>query len=189
MSISLPICPEGCTSTPPPVEFDNCSPEINVGPIEYLYIGQLGNVFSDWTQAAEWTSRIDNTGTNAVDIRQLRVIGEMARPEGSEKKISGGRRYTGPKTFTLELEVDETNATNYAFIRTMECGGNYPVWFETSNNSGAAGLLFGDNDGIEAYIKADYTIPREEGDIQKIMITVTWDSKYHPSRTVSPIVH
>lgn len=189
MSISLPVCPTGCTASPHSVEFSDCTPELHEGPIEYLYIGTRGNDFSDWTQTAEWSARIDNTGTNATDIRQLRVIGEQPRAEGSEKKISGNRRYLGPKTFTLELEVDETNATNYAWMRQVECGGNFAVWYETSDTSGSPGLLFGDNDGIEAFVKADYVIPREEAEHHKIMITVTWESRYHPSRTTSPISH
>ena len=189
MSNSLPLCPVGCNSSPAAVEFDNCAPEINVGPIEYLYIGTFGNPFTDWTQTPEWSSRIDNTGTNPDDIRQLRVIAEMAEAEGTEKKISGNRRYTGTKTFTITGEVDETNDVNYAFMSQLECGGNFPVWFETSNTSGKPGHVFGDNDGVEAYVKANYVIPREEGDIHKIMFTITWDALYHPSRIVSPINH
>lgn len=189
MSISLPVCPIGCNVAPPRVQFDNCSPEVHEGGIEYLYIGTRGEVFADWTQQAEWTSRIDNTNTAAADIRQFRVIGEMPRPESNIKDISGGRKHVGAKSFTLELEVDETNDVNREWVRNNECNGNFAVWFETSNQSGSPGLLFGDNDGVQAHIVGDYMIPREESDLHKIMITVTWKSKYTPKSIVSPILH
>lgn len=189
MSYDLPICPTGCETEPAPVSFDNCNPELHYGPIEFLYLRKRGSSFSDWTSAAEWAANIDNAGTNPDDIRQLRVIGSMPRPASNVTKISGNRSQSGPKTFTLELIVDETNDTNYEWLRSNECNGNYDVWIETSSASGDPGLLFGDNDGIKGYVLADYTIETDESAPHKMMLTITWQAKFHPKRIVSPIAH
>jgi len=189
MSYDLPTCPSGCNAAPAAVSFDNCNPELHSGPIEYLYLRARGQSFTDWTSSAEWAANIENSGVAVTDIRQLRVIGEWPRAEGNEKIISGGRRYLGPKTFVIELEVDETNDTNYEWVRSNECNGNYQVWIETSNNSGSAGDLYGDNDGIEAFVKADLQILRDENEHHRILITVTWQSQFHPKRITSPIAH
>lgn len=189
MSISLPVCPIGCDVAPSAVQFDNCNPIVYEGPIEYIYLATRGEVFADWTQSAEWASRIDNTSSLATAVRQFRVIGEMPRAESNIKEISGSRKHVGAKSFTIECEVDETNDVNREWVRNNECNGNFALWFETSNQSGAPGLLFGDNDGVEAHVVADYVIPRDESELHKIMITVTWKSKYTPKSIVSPISH
>jgi hypothetical protein len=189
MSYDLPTCPTGCAGAPAEVEFDNCNPELHSGPLEYLYLRQRGQPFTDWTSGAEWAANIDNAGSAATDIRQLRIIGEWPEPESNEKIISGNRRYLGVKTFVVNFEIDETNDTNYEFLRSNECSGNYSVWLESSNSSGVAGKLYGDNDGIEAFVKLNLVIARDENEHDRFMGTITWQSQFHPKRITSPIAH
>jgi hypothetical protein len=189
MSYDLPICPTGCNAAPPVQDFNDCNPEVYFGPIEYVYLGRRGNPLTDWTDAADWASRIDNTGTTGDEIRQLRVIAEWAEPESNIKIISGNRRITGPKTFTVSGEIDETSLVNYEALRMIECGGNFSVWLETSNSSGKAGKLFGDNDGIEGFVMENLVIQRDENEHHRFMFTITWTSQFHPKSIISPIVH
>jgi hypothetical protein len=189
MSYVLPECPTGCNNAPPIFAFDDCNPEIHIGPIEYIYLRQRGQDFTDWTQSAEWAANIDNSGNLSTDIRQLRVIGELVEPEVNEKIISGNRRYLGAKTFTINFEVDELGDLNYEALRQNECNGNYSVWFETSNSSGTAGDLFGGNPGIEGFVSMSLTIQRDENEQHRIIGKITWQSKFHPERILSPINH
>lgn len=185
---NLPTCATGCENPPAIVEFDNCNPFTRSGPIEYLYLRARGSAFADWTDPAEWAGAISNSGTGPDVIREFHGIGTWAEAASNDIQISGDRTITGVKTFTIQFTVDETNDTNYQWVRENECNGNYSIWFEDSTLSEDS-RLYGDNPGIKGFVKANFTIEADQNAIHKIIITVTWKSRFHPDAIPSPIVH
>lgn len=182
--MSLPLCPTGCTGTPPTVDFSLCNPEVNNAQISKIFFTTIGNPMINWASALEWDSRLDNDAAGASKIRTLIVNGEKPAPGKSEKEISLGRKISGVKSFSLNFEVDETNQTNYDAMRTIECNGNFLIWYQTRD-----GLLYGGNSGIEAKISLDEVISKSYTDLILLQGTATWESKYHPEREVSPITN
>jgi hypothetical protein len=181
--MSLPVCPEGCDSNLPGFVFDNCNPDVNNGEIAKIYFTTDGNPLSDWTSAAEWDSRLDNTATGASKIRVLTVLGDMPAVGDNEKPISGGRIIEGVKDFLINFDIDETGEDNYNALRAMECNrGNFLVWFETRD-----GLLHGGSSGIPAKIKLKYAIPRAYTDLITMPGTIKWQARFSPERITSPI--
>jgi len=181
MSVNNPTCPQDCTSTLPAASFDVCAPETHFGQIKKLYIANDGYPLTDWTDASEWATRIDNASTSSNAIRELTIIGSLARAESSEKKISGGRTVKGKKTRTLSIKVDETNDINYEFLRTLECGLSYRVWYATDDH------LYGGNDGILMTLNIDEVIPENEEDYVLFEGEGKWFSQFAPERTANII--
>lgn len=181
--MSLPLCPTGCTGTPPTVDFSLCNPEINNGQIAHIFMTTIGNPLTNAANVLEWDTRLDNDAAGASKIRALTVIGGKPAPASTEKEISLGRKVTGVKAFTLNFKVDETNQINYDAMRTMECNGNFLFWYQTRD-----GLLYGGNSGIEGKFLVNEEIPDAYTDLITLTGTITWESKYHPERQVSPIL-
>lgn len=185
--ISLPECPSDCTAVLESVSFSECAPEVHFGEIAklYLWVDSVTPPFSsqaDYDSAAHWATHLDETGTDIDDIREFIVIGEMPEPEQTDTPISGDRVVTGYKKFNLNLEIDETNETNYNFLLASECGGHYKANFETAD-----GILYGGYEGLDVSVKMNQIIPRERSGVVKIMVKVTWSSKFHPFRQISPV--
>lgn len=182
--IILPVCPTTCAGTLGAVDFDDCAPEVHFGEISKLYLGVLDEVpfasQAEFDSAAHWATHISDSGATAGAIREFIVIGDMPEPEQTETPISGDRVVTGFKKFTLNLEIDETNETNYNFLLLSECGGKYKGWFETAD-----GIIYGGYQGLEVSVKMNQVIPRERSGVVKIMAKVTWSSKNHPLRQIS----
>lgn len=179
-----PNCSTGCADVLlalPEVLFDDCSPEVNAGEVETIYLGLRGQGFTNWTSPAEWASRL--AATDNTKIIALTVIGDKPKPTANTKDISGGRKISLPKAHTLPFIIDETNATNHEFVRQLECGGNFQAWYATSG-----GLAFGGNDGIKAFAEADMVIPRARGENMVYDGSLSWEAKYTEERIVSPIV-
>lgn len=182
--MSLPICPTGCTATPPTVEFDLCNPTINNGQIAKIFFTTVGYPMINWASELEWDTRLDNDAAGAGKIRTLIVVGEKPVPGKTVKEISLGRKIDGVKSFVINFDIDETNQTNYDAIRTIECGGNFLVWYQTRD-----GLLYGGNSGIEAKIAIDESIPKAYNELILFPGTVTWEAEFHPERITSPITN
>jgi len=177
----LPPCPTTCEGSLQSVSFNECAPETHWGEISKIYVGPADLApFLDVSALAEWTAKLADTGDDK--IRTLIVIGEQPEPEQTEVPISGDRVVTGYKKFIINAEIDETNEINYNFMAMSECGGKYLIWYETSD-----GILYGGNDGIEASMKMNQVIPKERTGIVKILAKVSWNSKQHPFRCVSPM--
>ncbi len=180
-NLFLPPCPHTCAGSVQAVKFNECAPEVHWGEIARLFVTDLSFAgFTDVSDAGEWTTNLDQNADNK--IREMIVIGEQPEPETAEVGISGDRKVTGYKTFTLNLEVDETNDTNYMFMQMSECGGKYKIWYETSD-----GMLYGGNEGIEASIIMNQVIPRERTEVVKFMTRVEWKSLHHPARCKSQV--
>lgn len=185
----LPDCPTTCAGTVGSVEFNECAPEVHFGEIARLYLWALDDIpfatQADFDSIGHWASHVSegpiiHTGLPvdpADPIRVFTVIGEMPEPEQTEVPISGDRVIQSPKKFILNLEIDETNDTNYNFMLLSECGGKYKGVFETAD-----GIVYGGYQGLEFSIKMNQPIPKTRQEVVKITAKVTWTSKNHPLR-------
>ena len=183
----MPDCPTDCTGVLESVLFNECAPEVHFGEIAklYLWVDSATPPFAsqaEYISGAHWTSHLHPSGTAITDIREFTVIGEQPEPEQTETPISGDRTVIGYKKFTLNLEIDETNDTNYNFIFASECNGKYKCNYETAD-----GILYGGYEGLDVSVKMNQVIPRSRTEVVKIMAKVTWTSKNHPFRIVSPV--
>lgn len=173
-----PICPVDCESSVPDVEFNECAPNVNAGEVTRIYLAAAdADDFTDVTSLAEWTPRLTSN-----NIKELVVIGEFPEPETNELSISDDRKITSNKAFTLQAEIDETNMTNYAFLRKLECSIKMKMWFQTS-----AGIMYGGNEGIPASVLGNLVIPKDRNDIERFMLKATWRKKHSPGRSISPL--
>lgn len=182
--ISLPVCPTTCGGTLGAIDFDDCAPEVHFGEIAKLYLGVLDEIpfasQAEFDSAAHWATHLSDSATTAGAIREFTVIGEMPEPEQTEVPISGDRIVQGFKKFVLNLEIDETNETNYNFLLLSECGGKYKAWFETAD-----GIIYGGYQGLEVSVKMNQPIPKSRQELVKITVKVSWQSKNHPLRQIS----
>ena len=183
MSANLtPTCPTNCNSLLPSDHYDFCKPTLNFGEIEMIYLAP-GNAecFTDWALPTEWLARISDTAVGINYIRRFAVIGDQPAASNEEIPISLGRKVFTPKTFTLNLDIDDTDDLNYAFFRTLECNEVVKLWYKAGNE------LFGGNCGLDVSINANYTIERGRKTLHKIIFTVTWEDDFSPERVTSPI--
>lgn len=178
----LPTCPDDCGDNSAPVSFDECAPEIHEGQIAKVYITNIGNPLTDWTDAVEWGLRLDDTASAADSILTLHVIGDKPIPTSDPKEISLGRKVIGNKEHLINIAVDETNDTNHEFMRTNECSGQWTMWYETLE-----GLLFGGTEGIKGSLLLDMVIPESDSDLVLFTGTFDWKSKFTEERILSPI--
>lgn len=189
MSVTtLPVCPTTCAGTLGTVAFDECAPEVHYGEIARMYLWALDDIpfasQAEFDSLAHWATHLSNDDTPPVSdaIRTFTVIGDMPEPEQTETTISGDRVVYGFKKFVLNLEIDETNDTNYNFLLLSECGGKYKALFETAD-----GIVYGGYSGLEVSLKMNQVIPRERTAVVKIMVKVTWTSRTHPLRQLLTI--
>jgi hypothetical protein len=181
--LTLPTCPTDCSGSLGAVSFNECAPEIHYGEIAKLYVARADAAdFTSPDLIAEWTTRLSDTEDTVDKIRTFIGMGEMPAPEKTELTISGNRTIYSPKTFNVLFEVDETNDTNYEWLLESECNLKRKFWFETSD-----GMLYGGKTGIEGVFNTDAPIPKSRKDIAKFMMSVKWESKNHPLRTISPM--
>lgn len=177
-----PICATGCATSLPPVSFDECQPETNGAQVSKIYLTNIGNPLTDWTDPLEWQGRLDNTASAPDSILTLSVIGSKPVPSSTEKDISGGRKVAGKKTHTLPFKIDETNDINHEFLRQNECGGSYLAWYETLE-----GKMFGGTEGIVVSMLLDMNISENSDDLIVNEGKLEWKSKFTEERINSPL--
>jgi hypothetical protein len=182
--IHLPVCPTTCAGTLGSINFDDCAPEVHFGEIARLYLAALDETpfanQANFDSPVYWATKLSETAITAGAIREFTVIGEMPEPGQTDIPISGDRIVQGFKMFVLNLEIDETNETNYNFLLLSECGGKYKAWFETAD-----GIIYGGWQGLEVSVKMNQVIPKTRQEIVKILVKVSWSSRNHPLRQVS----
>lgn len=184
MSLVTPICPTDCEDYLPPFDMSLCDPNVDFGQIDRIYITGNGHGLSDWTDASEWATRLDNTTEdNDTLIRTLHVAGDQPAAESAETTISLCRIVYSPKGFTINFDIDETNITNNDAMRLIECNNLFTIWF-------AAGqYLYGGTAGIEDVgITMNNVIPRGCDTLNLISGTAKWKSKFHPEKIVNPLI-
>ena len=182
MSYPTITCPTGCQNDVPVVSFDECNPEVDFSEVDKIYLCAINNPLADWTDAAGWATRLSDSGTDPEDIRELWVSGELPEPERTETEIDNERDVWSPMKFTLTAVIFETNLTNYDFIRQLQCGGEYLMWYSAGEN------MYGGTTGIEVNIKADHLITKGSKEANTIQIVVTWDAKHSPERITNPLI-
>jgi hypothetical protein len=185
--LTLDPCPTNCAASLGAVSFDACAPERHFGEISklYLWVDSATPPFANQAQydsAAHWNTHLNNSGVAIDDIRELTVIGEKPEPEQTETPISGDRTVIGYKKHTVNMEVDETNETNYNFLLVSECNGKYKANYQTAD-----GIIYGGYKGIDVTLKMNETIPKERTAVVKYVIKMSWSSKHHPFRQISII--
>ncbi len=178
-----PTCPTGCTTPLPIVSFDDCNPEIQSGEVSKIYLANADQPFTDVEDIAEWTERLSNSAEDDESIRTLTVAGDKPKPSSTKIDISGGRKVTLSRDHVLNADIDETNDTNHDFVRTLQCGGQYLMWYETS----AGKYIYGGNEGILVTIEPDMVIPRSRGEKIVYQLTMDWKSMFLEQRTLSPM--
>jgi len=182
MSYPTITCDTGCQNDVPVVSFDECNPVVDFSEVDKIYLTAINNPLADWTDAAEWATRIDNSGTDASDIRELWVSGELPEPERTSTEIDNERDVWSPMKFTLPAVIFENNLTNYDFIRQLQCGGEYLMWYSSGEN------MYGGTDGIEVNIKASAIITKGAKEANTLPLEITWDAKHNPERITNPLI-
>lgn len=179
----LPTCPTDCSSALAPVNFSQCNPEVVLSEIRRIFIAKANTpAFTDWKLITEWTTRISEDAVTDGAIRPITVIGDKPAPAAVVKELSNGRRKNVGKDHTINYTIDDVSEENYEFMRTVECGGLYRIWYETEG-----GYLYGGNTGILVTLTGDDLLNRGRDEIETIAGTATWRSKFHPDRILSPI--
>lgn len=179
-----PICPTDCSSALPIVNFDKCNPQVAFSEIRRIFLAkETATPFTDWRLAPEWVTRISETDVVDDDtIRPLSVIADKPAPASIVVEISNGRNYTVGKDHTINYTIDDISELNYEFMRNIECGGKYKMWYETEG-----GFMYGGNEGISVTLTGDDILNRGRTEIETIAGAATWRNKFHPERTLSPI--
>lgn len=180
----VPTCAGDCDMDLAPVSFDDCQPNVSFSEIRRIFIAKKAAApFNNWKAAGEWIARISETNQTGNDyIRALTVIADKPAAAPVFKEISNGRRIQIGKDHTINFTIDDVSDENYEFMRTLECGGEYRFWYETEG-----GRMFGGNEGFLARVDANSVLNRGRDEIETINGVMTWRTKFHPERAISPI--
>jgi len=171
-----PTCALGCADEEAVLPLfiqDECVPAVEFGEISEIFLGIPGNPFVTG-DLAEWTARLGATDNTKI-IRVL-VIGDRPRSTAAAPLVlSGGRKVTVPRDFTVNFSIDDVSVANHEAVRQIQCGGNYTAWYRTSESKN----YFGGLSGIpKAFIDADLVIPREKAGIMTYEGTITWNARF-----------
>ena len=175
---------ENCTPVAlPEIKADFCSPNLNFGEIDKIYLGNNGNPFTDWSDLNEWNTRIDNADVaDATKIRMLHVIGDKPATEKNKVDFSQGRSvYTEP-VHTINIRIDETGDENYALIQWLEenAGQTVAMWYQ------AGKYIYGGNEGIPTTLTLDDIIPESDEELNTFSGSASFEGK-HPDRILNPM--
>lgn len=177
-------CPDSCTAPPPEVNFDFCDPAVHFGEIDRIFVASRDAApVADVESLTEWNLRIDPTGLNVDDIRQLDVSGNMPKPEREKIQISRAREISTPGKFMIEFDIDDISDENYEFMRATYCNTVHQFWWT------AGDVLFGglDGAGVEGVMELDIVIERGgKKSLHKLSGTITWEETKPPYRYDNP---
>lgn len=173
--------PQDCdTPVLPSVLFDPCSPEAAyLSEVNRVYIsyedpanaGVPATGTVDWQDAAAIDTAFD--GTDGI---VLTVIGDKPAAEEDVRQISDGRTFIGERTHSLNITIDEANNDNYEFVRSLQMGGKFIIWYATRG-----GKLFGGDEGILANVSsANEVLERGEGNYEVYNVTFQWKKQCSP---------
>ena len=179
-----PTCPTNCTTALVAVKFNACAIDVHASEIKRVFIASNGTaVFTDWLIATEWSARLAEATTGVDKIRPLTVTGNMPAATPNKVQISNRRTsIVGATPRTLSFTIDEVTTENYEFMRSLECGGIFKIWWETHG-----GILFGGNSGVSVTITPAHELGGGDTDIEKLVFTAEWRNRFSPERGVSPI--
>jgi hypothetical protein len=183
MSVNnVPVCPTGCSTILPDLEFNFCSPVNSFGEISHVFLAALdAECFTDWTSSVEWLARLNNTSDDINAVRFMHVSADFPLGERDTIETSLCRKVKTPASYTLNIDVDDVADLNYTFMRASQCNTVFRMWFV------AGDYLFGGNCGVEVILNLDYLIERGCKSIHKISGTATWEDPYAPERIANPL--
>lgn len=181
MSYPIITCPTDCTYEVPAIDMDECAPFVDFDEIDHIYLTGLDQGLADWTDLAEWTARLDDTGTDIDDIRDFHVRAELPKPEYNVVDISLKRTVESEKNFSINATIDETNTTNYDAMRLMQCHVRYLMWFS------AGRFMYGGTNGIEVDVQANPIITLND-ELNTFELILTWDANHSPERIDNPLL-
>jgi len=181
MSVINTNCPTDCTTAVKPVAFNYCDAYTNHGEIDKLFIAsEEAQPLTNFCDLAEWLSRIDNTTIDVDAIREIHFIGEKPAAEGEMENLGGGYEKPRLANHTLTGRIVEIGDENYNFIRSLQCGGRYRVWWTSGNH------LYGGNEGELAKVSARLVTPLEKTENEYFQVTVAWEKIQDPDRCLNP---
>lgn len=166
-------------------DFNDCDPSINYSEIERLFVaGPQAAPFTNITQASEWATRLNQTGTGDDDIRGLIVIGDMPAAAAVVKELSNGRKKPIGKDFTINYTVDDIGDANYNLFKLLDENPYIRLFgFETQ---GGKMYVYG-NAGILVSNISNIVLARGRDEIEVEQGVITWRKTARPSRIDSPI--
>jgi hypothetical protein len=181
-SIDTLVCANNCESELPIAEFSQCAPELLQAQVSMVYLANDGYALTDWSDPAEWASRISNISTLPNAIREMTVIASIADPTVTEKKISGGRTIYSPQEFTIAGRIDDNSDTNYDFMRATGCNRQYRMWYGTLGSK-----LYGGNAGILTNLRMWETIAEDDLEYAVLNLQLKWKAAFAPLRIDNPM--
>lgn len=181
----MPTCTFN-NATLPTIIAEYCDPEIHLGQIRRVLFTKPGQGLTNSTSLVEWNTRLSNSAAatgSPPPIRYLNVIGQMPKPEVSEKVISLDRTVLLKQTNNVTFRVDETDLENVNLARAIQgvSVAKYQVWLETEDR------LIGGDDGFEAEMKLYHVIPESFDDVQYLEGSLRWFGA-QPEVAASPFV-
>lgn len=173
----------GCETDLPEVQIsEDCPGDIFGSEIEEWYVAKHDAApFADWSDAAEWATRLSQSLSVGNEIRKLIVTGDKPAAQSVIVNLSKRKKKRTDANHTLNLDIDDVNQKNYDFATKLQCGSYKRIWYKTRG-----GHLFGGNEGILVYVDINPVLGRGD-EIEKINVVCTWNNKQDPERIDSPI--
>lgn len=172
----------GCDAELLPVSFDNCNPTIAYNAIGTLYVSNVGYPLTDWTDPAEWASRISDSSTDPDAIRAIPVLGTLEVEQGDQVPAPGNTFIFGKQTFNIAGSVYSNNNINYDWMRSTGCNKPYAMWFRSED-----GLhLYGGNSGIQLVLQGSEPFAEDRTTVRTISIAGQWQAQKAPLRIAAP---
>lgn len=184
-------CPTDCTTglTLPVLPETYCQLTPKRSEIDLLIFKGADAGPADMSVSANWTGKIDNTDNTGDLMKYLIGKGSVAAPETTIVTVARDEEVITDRVYTLTYEVSElSDASTYAFLRTLQCGSLKPNIYYGRKGGFLYGKLGTTDDGIEINsIKVD--MPKEAGKeaIDKAILTIKWSAITDPDRVVNPL--
>lgn len=165
---------------PPKVSFSESSPEVNFGQIRDILIGTEGQPLSDMTLAA-LEARIDNRSeSDAQVIRRMTVIAKKDAPDRATVELSHKRKAYGVKKHKITGHIDDTNDTNYEFLRLKGTrpAAQVAIWYLTESH------VYGGTAGILSSLNINHILPESNDEVERFEFEMEFegvDPERHPN--------
>jgi hypothetical protein len=188
-------CPDICTgglSLPALPEVQDCFTvaDFKESQVADLLIGAPADIDdpTDPTTALDWAGVIDNTDTTDTNWKHLVVEGEVPEPEVVEIETPKNGTIVSKYIYTLTMTVKKLDDATYAFLKNLQCGSTDLKF----NYGTVGGRLFYNASGstcgiLPASVSVVFPLDGGREDVERAVITFTWESDCDPDRTDNPI--
>lgn len=177
------LCPNSCGAALPTWNFADCvdlAPEEKSEIIKVWLDKLVVNGESGELEAENLPDEVTGASAGwAEGAQELLVIGDLPAPDTNERPISGGRTKFGLKTYTLNIDVDETSDENYTAVRTLNCGQKVAFAWATRG-----GYIYGT--AIGTVIAANPIFERGEDAYVTYNLQIRWEAQCPPPRAEDP---